>query len=117
MSGYNTVLKIRRLEKELDELGLQMGNSKHGNYRQEFGDIVALFPKDINSLPIYSRDAELFVGTIEDLEIWLKGVNWARQYDQMLGVSDKKKRDRKEQDERNRQLVQVLKNEKIVSKG
>lgn len=42
MTGYNTILRIRRLEKEFAEFGLRMGNAKHGNYRQEFGDTIAL---------------------------------------------------------------------------
>lgn len=74
-------------------------------------DMVAIRPKDQNSLPIYRRDAELFVGTLEQLEVWLRGVEWARQYDTMLKVSDDKKRKRKEQDELNRQLVLRLKDE------
>ena len=43
---------------------------------------------------------------------FMQGVVWARDYDQMLKISDVKKRERKEQDERNRQLVNILKNEK-----
>jgi len=53
-------------------------------------------------LPIYSRDAELFIGSIERLEDWLAGVQWARDYDMMLKVSDDKKRDRAEVKERER---------------
>ena len=55
----------------------------------------------------------VFVGSIESLDMWLRGVEWARKYDVMLGLSDDKKRQRKEQDERNRQLVRILKNEKV----
>jgi hypothetical protein len=43
----------------------------------------------------------------------MQGVEWARDYDSM--VIDKKlydKRKRKEQDERNKQLVIILKNQK-----
>jgi hypothetical protein len=70
-------------------------------------------PKDADALPIYSRDAELFVGTLEGLETWLHGVRWAREYDMMLKLSDEKKRARKEQDERNRILLKTLKDSKI----
>lgn len=110
MSGYNTVLKIRRLEERCMNLGFMLCHAKH--YHNEFGDVVALKPKDIDSLPIYSRDAELFIGTLEELEYWLRGVEWARQYDEMLRVSNSKKRERKEQDERNRKLARILKGEK-----
>ena len=66
-------------------------------------------PKDPNALPIYSRDAELFIGTVERLEDWLAGVQWAREYDSMLRLSDEKKRGAAEQRERNRQLMRTLK--------
>ena len=84
----------------------------------EDGDTVALKPKDADSLPIYSRDAEVFVGSLTDLQYWLRGVEWAREYDRMIKISDDKKRVRKEQDERNRQMVKLLKSEKntLVSK-
>jgi hypothetical protein len=70
-------------------------------------------PKDSDALPIYNREAELYVGTLEGLETWLHGVRWAREYDMMLKLSDEKKRARKEQDERNRILLKTLKDSKI----
>ena len=82
----------------------------------EDGDTVALKPKDADSLPIYSRDAEVFVGSLTDLQYWLRGVEWARDYDRM--VIDKninKKRERKEQDERNCILLRTLKDGKMPS--
>lgn len=109
MSGYNTILRIRRLEEEVDKLGLRMGNSKHGNYRQEFGDIVALFPKD-DAFPIYSRDAEIFVGTLEEMEVWLRGFQKAYEYHRMLiGRNFEERVKRKEQDYRNQQLIRKIK--------
>jgi hypothetical protein len=71
-------------------------------------------PKDHDSLPIFSRDAELFVGSLERLEDWLHGVRWAREYDMMLRLSDEKKRSAAEQKERNRQLMRTLKEGKRV---
>ena len=112
MSGYQTILKIRRLEQEIDALGFRWGNSKHGAaglFGQEFGQTLALFPKDDGSLPVYNRDAELFIGTIEELEIWLRGVKWARDYDMLVRLSTTVKRERKEQDCRNRELANILK--------
>lgn len=109
MAGYHTILRIRRLEEEVDKLGLRMGNSKHGNYRQEFGDVVALFPKD-DAYPIYSRDAELFVGTIEEMEVWLRGFQKCQEYHRMLiGRNFEEKVKRKEQDYRNQQLLRKIK--------
>jgi hypothetical protein len=107
MSGYNTVLKIRRLEEECEGLGFMFAASRHGSYLGN--DVISLKPKDQDSLPVYSRDAELFVGTVEELEIWLQGLAWARNYDRMLfGLRHDRNRERKEQDERNRQLMKMI---------
>ena len=79
-----------------------------------YGENVALVPKDKDALPIYSRDAVMFAGSLESADCWMRGVLWARDYDSM--VIDKKmddKRVRKEQDERNKQMVKILKEEKL----
>jgi hypothetical protein len=65
-------------------------------------------------LPIYSRDAVLFAGSLESADKFMQGVLWARDYDRMLKISDVAKRERKEQDERNRQMVKLLKSEKLT---
>ena len=62
-------------------------------------------------MPIYTRDAELYMGSIEGLEIWLRGVRWAREYDMMLRLGDDKKRAKAEDKERTRQALQALKAE------
>lgn len=109
MSGYSLIRRIHELEERCDRLGFMMCSSIHG-----YGDVVAVVPKDEDSLPIYSRDAELFVGTIEHLEVWIRGIAWAHDYDRMLfGKSHDKNRERREQDERNRRLVRILKEEQV----
>ena len=113
MSGWNTIQRIKRVEEEIDKLGFKFSKSKHSDWTEDHG-ALSLVPKDHGSLPIYTRDAELFVGSLEMLEIWLHGVRWAREYDMMLKLSDDKKRARKEQDERNRQLMRTIKNGKIA---
>ena len=110
MSGWNQIQQVRKLEERADKLGLKFAAYKHDD---SFGANVALIPKDSEVLPIYTRDAELFAGTLESAASWMQGVMWARDYDSM--VVDKKlddKRKRKEQDERNKQLVLILKNQK-----
>jgi len=110
MSGWNQIQQVRKLEERADKLGLKFAAYKHDD---SFGANVALVPKDSDALPIYCRDAQLFVGTLESAASWMQGVLWARDYDSM--VIDKKlddKRKRKEQDERNKQLVLILKNQK-----
>jgi len=111
MSGWNTIEKIRKLKERADQLGLKFTAYRHDD---SFGENVALIPKDRDALPIYSRDAVLFAGTLEGADKFMQGVLWAREYDRM--VVDRKmdeKRKRKEQDERGRQLIKMLKDEKL----
>jgi hypothetical protein len=113
MSGWNTIQRLRRIEEEIDKIGFKFAKCKHGDFTDLHG-ALSLVPKDTESLPIYSRDAELFVGSIERLEDWLAGVKWARDYDMLLRISDEKKRTAAEQKERNRQLMRTLKEGKRV---
>jgi len=111
MTGWNTIRQIRILEERADKLGLKFTAYRHDD---SFGENVALIPKDRDALPIYSRDAVLFAGTLEGADKFMQGVLWAREYDRM--VVDRKmdeKRKRKEQDERGRQLIKMLKDEKL----
>ena len=113
MSGWETIQRIKRVEQLIDELGFKFAKSKHSDWSDNHG-ALSLKPKDPDALPIYSRDAELFIGTVERLEDWLAGVRWAREYDMMLKLSDEKKRNNAEQKERNRQLMRTLKEGKRV---
>ena len=114
MSGWNTIQRIKRVEEEIDKLGFKFAKSKHSDWSEDHG-ALSLRPKDPDALPIYSRDAELFVGSIEGLETWLHGVRWAREYDMMLKLSDEKKRSAAEQKERNKNLMRTIKESKLVT--
>ena len=103
--GINTYLLLQQVEREANKLGFAFGRPNHGGYDWDY---ISLYPLGNDGLPIYSRDARLYTGTLAEIESWLKGVVWARDYDRMLKVSDPKKRERKEQDERNRLLAHIL---------
>lgn len=105
MSGYAEILELRRLEKEVSDMGLMMAYSRFT--REEGG--LALIPKDADSLPVYSRDAEVFYGSLAELKVWLRGVNWAREYDRLNKISDDDKRHVAEQKVRNKKLLQAIK--------
>lgn len=112
MSGYQSVLELRRLESDLDQLGLMLCNPKHGNWSSNhYTDRAGVKPKDSESLPIYARDAELFTGTLDQIKVWLVGVRWARDYDLMLRLSDSKKRVKKESDYRHADMLRHLKHD------
>jgi hypothetical protein len=113
MAGWNTIQRIRNVEEQVDKLGFKLSKCKYSDCGTDHG-ALSLVPKDADSLPIFSRDAELFIGSVERLEDWLAGVSWAREYDMMLRLSDEKKRSAAEQKERNRQLIRTLKEGKRV---
>ena len=98
MTGYSYILKIQSLETQIHELGFRWGYDKHGRWGgpgDDFGDKVAIFPRD-EELPAYSRDAMLFCGTINELQSWINGIKWARDYDMLLKVSNNTKREKGE---------------------
>lgn len=103
--GFYTIQKLRRVEEQCAQIGLRMTKAKYSN-----SDVIALVPINDDALPVYSRDAELFIGTLDDIEVWLRGVEWARNYYRLLRATSDKVVERKEQDERNRRLVEKLKN-------
>ena len=102
MSGWDIIDRIRILEHKIDQLGCKLISAGHNDW-------VSVVPEEDDSLPVYNRYTALFTGTLEDLECWVKGVDWARRYDQLIDLSDDGKRARKEQDVRNQQLMQKLK--------
>jgi hypothetical protein len=106
MAGYNAILKIRRLEKECDDLGFILRAPKY-QYQLADRDVIAVGAK-ADALPLYARDAELFVGNLDELDIWLNGVRWMHSYYTMLGLVNDEKIARKEQDVRNQQIVNTL---------
>jgi hypothetical protein len=111
MTGWNTIKQIRSIEERADLLGMKLAPYRHDD---RYGDNVALIPKDNDALPIYTRDAILFAGSLEGAGHWMQGVLWAREYDRMLiDKNTDAKRQRKEQDERNKQMVKILKEEKL----
>ena len=113
MSGWNTIQRIKRIEEEIDKLGFKFAKSKHTDWSEDHG-ALSLLPKYHEAIPIYNRDAELFVGSLERLEDWINGVRWAREYDRMLKISTDKAREGAEQKERNRQLMRTLKEGKRI---
>ncbi len=112
MSGYSTYTRFQRIEAQAKSLGFRLGNPKHGHWEGSGNtDQVALFP-DEEALPIFSRDAEIFVGTFGQMETFLTGWVRAQQYDAILGTVDDKRRKKYEDKERERQRLEAERLEK-----
>lgn len=114
MTGYNTILKIRRIEEECAKMGFRLAHPRHpyGDY----GTTLCVMPTD-DALPIYCRDAELFVGTLEQLDVWIQGAQWMHNYYMMLKLVDDTKIKKKEDGVRHDTLVRKLKNEELALKA
>ena len=105
MSGYQTYTRWQRIEAQAKQLGFRLANPKHGNWGGPGDtDMVALYP-DEEALPVFSRDAEIFVGTFSHVETFLAGWARAQQYDMLLRITDDKKRKKYEDKERERQRL------------
>ena len=106
IAGFRDIYRLRLLEDKLKDFGLKMVSPKY----QGDNDKIALIPID-QELPVYSRNAEIFVGSFDEIENWFCGVLWCSSYYQMLKLVTPEKIARKEQDERNRQLLKTLSDE------
>ncbi len=90
-----------RLEQSATRVGMRLTISRHGNHR------LALVPLD-DSLPIYSRDAELASGDAEHLEGVLQGWGKAVEYYTHLRVLTEAKIKLKEDQVRQERTIQKL---------
>lgn len=109
--GWEDVQRMKRVEEKANKLGFQFAAGQYG-YSKE-ASLLVLKPLG-DALPHYGRNAELFSGSIESIDTWLNGLLWAREYDNMLKISNDKKRDEKEQAEKNKQLMKTIKTGKKV---
>jgi hypothetical protein len=118
-TGWEDLQRMKRVEANADALGFKFESSPYGdsgswtNIGGGIGDIYVK-PKD-DGLPHYSRDTYFFSGSIEAIDYWLQGLVWARTYDQIIKLSDPKKRTAKEQLERNKQLMRTIKTGKLAT--
>jgi hypothetical protein len=116
--GWDDIQRMKRVEAKADELGFVFEANPYiysGSWIGEAGSgQIYVKPKD-ECLPHYSRDTYFFNGSLEQIDYWLQGLEWARNYDQLLKLSDPKKRAAKEQLERNKQLMRTIKNGKLAT--
>lgn len=90
--GMSMIERIDRVRAVADRLGFRMGKTPYSHFSAADSiDNIALYPKD-DCLPIYTRDVIIFEGNLVELEYWIKGLDWARQYDSYLGVANEQRR-------------------------
>ncbi len=104
VAGWQLLKKYRDVEERANEIGLKMGPSRYNGF--EF-DTIALFPKD-ECLPIYNREAEVFSGSLQDIDKWIRGVEWSRNYDNLMMSKNDEKRETAERKYQQRELLKTI---------
>jgi hypothetical protein len=89
--GMNMIERIDYVRELADFFGFRLGRRPLSGFGDSDIDPIALYPKD-NCLPTYSRDACLFTGSLSDVENFLDGIRWSRNYDNMIGATSDKRR-------------------------
>jgi len=102
--GWRTADRFMRFRDRARDFGLEVAKPKHHHTNH---DVFALVPYQ-DRLPIYCRDAEIFIGNLTEAENWLAGMEWARNYHLMIRATNKNKIDRCEQNIRNEFLLKEL---------
>jgi hypothetical protein len=117
-TGWEDLQRMKRVEANADALGFVFEANPYiysGSWIGEAGNgQIYVKPKD-ECLPHYSRDTYFFTGSLEQIDYWLQGLVWARNYDQIIKLSNPKKRTALEQLERNKQLMRTIKTGKLAS--
>ena len=109
MTSLKRLQQIESLQRQLEAQGMrvEVRNMNMVFPNSQEVEIVAVYPS-VTGLPHYARDAELFIGTLDDVQLWISGVQWLTAYYNLLGIDNGAKREQKEQAERERQLLHAL---------
>ena len=109
MASLRQIQQLESITKQLEAQGMRLAKlNAHGAFASvQDSEILAVYPNE-DQLPHYARDAELFIGTMDDIGSWIAGVHWLTAYNGMLGIDDGDKRRRLENTERERQLMEAL---------
>jgi hypothetical protein len=84
---WNDVELLERVVKGLEQIGFKIKPTKYGYGGRT---LVGVFPLGDKN-PLYSRDAEVFTGTMEEISIWMRGVGHRNDYLLMLKATTEKR--------------------------
>ena len=105
--GYSTIVAIKSVEAQAKKLGFDLAASR---FHSMNSDSIDLIPSS-DALPIYSRDATIMSGHLHEIRAFLRGIEWAREYDDLIKVSNTKKRKQGEDKEMARREAIRIKQE------
>ena len=85
---WTDVQLLNRIVEDLHKIGFYVKNTKYGY--QDGRCLAGVYPlQDKN--PLYSRDAEVFTGTMEEIACWIRGVTHRNDYLTMLKATTEKR--------------------------
>jgi hypothetical protein len=85
MAGMKTYTVLKQIEEKANDLGFNLAFPSY-----DYEDAVALVPLG-EKLPVYSRDAEVFRGSFQELDAFLRGVTWTQTYYRLTRACDDKR--------------------------
>jgi hypothetical protein len=112
--GWDDLQRMKRVEARANALGFELCDDGGHWLTEGSSKSIYVKPKD-DLLPMYSRTANFFIGSIESIDSWLDGIEWARHYDDLLKVSNTKKRIKQEDRVREQHLMKTLKTGQLVT--
>ena len=85
---WTDIQLLEKVVNGLSKLGYCIKNTKYGY--QDGRCLVGVYALEDNN-PLYSRDAEVFTGTMEEISCWMRGVNHRNDYLTMLKATTEKR--------------------------
>ncbi len=108
VAGWQLLRDYRLTEERANKIGLKFAPSKFSGMEW---DTIALIPLD-EHLPVYNREAEVFQGSLQDISSWLRGIEWSREYDNLMIGKNDEKRKVAEEKFKQRELLKVIRDGK-----
>lgn len=105
--GIQEYLQLKSTEELANGLGFKFSHSPFGNDNR-----IVLQPLE-DKWPAYARDANIFLGDMDEIVAFLRGIEASRQYYQLIKVFDAATLERAEQDIRNQDLIDRLSEDKV----
>jgi NifB/MoaA-like Fe-S oxidoreductase len=84
---WNDIQLLDRVVSSLEKLGYKIVPTKYGYGNKSEIGVISLNDKN----PIYSRDAEVFTGSLEEISVWIRGVQHQNNYLLMLKATTERR--------------------------
>ena len=114
MINWDTIQKIESVRKRAHELGFKL--ERYSSSAFDSSNEIVLRPRD-EELPAFIRDADITVGDLHSIDLFLRGIMWHRDYMGIIRAADSKRIEKCEQTVRNANLVRRLKDEPVAEIG